>query len=66
MAKSPFILASPYPGLGSTIVLSAWTRQLTLSSVTDPRFAKFISTYLQGPQTPELGAPCEGGMGTPG
>jgi len=66
VAKSPFILASPYPGLGSKVVLSAWTRQLTLTSVTDPRFKRFISTYLQGPQTPELGAPCEGGMGTPG
>jgi hypothetical protein len=66
VAKSPFILASPYPGLGSTVVLTAWTRQLTLTSVTDPRFDKFITTYLQGPQTPELGAPCEGGMGTPG
>ena len=60
---STHILASPYPGLGTTVVLSAWTRQLTLDKVTDPRFATFLQTYVQGPQTPELGAACSGGMG---
>ena len=60
---STHILASPYPGLGTTVVLSAWARQLTLDKVTDPRFAKFLQTYVQGPQTPELGAACSGGMG---
>jgi hypothetical protein len=33
--------------------------------VTDPRFQKFLDLYGQGAQTPELGAPCSGGMGTP-
>ena len=64
--SSPFVLASPYPNLGAPIVLSAWTRQLRLDSTSDPRFAKFISTYVQGPQTPELGPPCKQGFGTPG
>ena len=60
-----FVLASPYPGLQSKVVVSAWERQLVLDSVTDPRLAQFISTYVQGPQTPELGAACNGGTGTP-
>jgi hypothetical protein len=59
------VLASPYPGLGTKIVMSAWSRQLTLDEVTDPRFQKFLDLYVQGAQTPELGAPCSGGMGTP-
>lgn len=63
--KSTHILASPYPGLGSRIVLGAWGRQLTLDSVGDPRFEQFIDTYVQEPQTPELGASCDRAMGTP-
>lgn len=62
---STHILANPYPGLNSKIVMSAWSRQLDLDSTTDPRFQEFIDTYLQGPNTPELGAPCSGGLGTP-
>ena len=64
-ATTTFVLASPYPGLRSKVVVSAWERQLVLDSVTDPRLAKFISTYVQGPQTPELGARCDAGKGTP-
>lgn len=59
------ILANPYPGLTSKIVMTAWSRQLDLDSTADPRFQEFIDTYLQGPNTPELGAPCSGGLGTP-
>jgi len=59
------VLANPYPGLTSKIVLSAWSRQLDLDSTSDPRFQAFIDTYVQGPNTPELGAPCSGGIGTP-
>jgi hypothetical protein len=56
---------SPYPGLPAPVVASAWGKQLTLSSPSDPRLAKFISAYRQGPQTPEPGATCTGGTGTP-
>lgn len=59
------LLAAPYPGLTSPVVLSAWSKQLSLDSVDDPRFQQFIDFYVQGPQTPEPGAPCEGGIGTP-
>ena len=59
------VLASPYPDLGTRVVLSAWSRQLTLDDVDDPRFAQFLETYVQGSQTPELGAPCSGALGGP-
>lgn len=64
-ATTSFVLASPYTGLQPKVVVSAWERQLVLDSVTDPRLAQFISTYVQGPQTPELGATCSDGKGTP-
>jgi hypothetical protein len=59
------LLVSPYNELGSPIVLSAWGLQLTAESADDPRIAQFISTYEQGPQSPEPGAPCSGAIGNP-
>lgn len=60
-----FVIVSPYPGLPKPVVASAWGVQLQLDSASDPRLAQFISRYEQGPQTPEPGAVCEGGVGTP-
>ena len=55
-----YILMSPYPGLKTPIVLSAWNTQLELGGV-DERLDQFITKYRQGEQTPELGAACTGG-----
>ena len=60
-----FVLVSPYPGLPAPVVASAWGKQEWLHSASDPKLAQFVSTYRQGPQTPEPGAPCTGGTGTP-
>lgn len=60
------ILVSPYPGLPAPVIASAWGVQLKLASAADPRLAQFIKTYQSGRQTPEPGAPCSGGIGTPG
>lgn len=60
-----FILLSPYPEQRSPIVLTAWGLQLELDSVNDGRIADFIDRYRVGPQTPELGATCAGGVGNP-
>lgn len=60
-----YALLSPYPGLPSPVVISAWGLQLKVNSASDPRLAQFLSKYAQGPQTPEQGAPCTGGTGTP-
>jgi len=58
-----FLLVSPFAGLDSPLVLTAWERQLPLDSVSDPRFNEFLDAYLEGPTTPEPGAPCDGGVG---
>ena len=47
----------------SPVVATAWGRQLAQDSVDLPRLSAFVDTFAQGPQTPELGAPCTGGMG---
>jgi len=60
-----YVILSPYTGLPSPVVASAWGKQLTLTSASDGRIATFITTYAQGPQTPEPGSPCTGGTGTP-
>jgi Protein of unknown function (DUF3105) len=59
------LLLSPFPGLPAPVVASAWGRQLRLSGAFDPRLKKFIGVYRGGPQTPERGAPCSGGVGHP-
>lgn len=59
-----YVILSPYQGLSTPVVASAWGRQLKLTGVSDPRLAEFVSTYAAGPQTPEPGAPCTG-TGTP-
>ena len=56
-----YAVLSPFPGLKSPVVASAWGKQLTLDSATDPRLEAFIREYRQGPQAPESGAACTGG-----
>jgi len=58
-------LLTPYPGLPAPVVASAWGVQLRVTSASDPRLAQFLKHYEQGPQTPEPGASCSGGIGTP-
>ena len=60
-----YVLVSPYPGLDSPVVASAWGKQLRLESAEDPALERFIGAYSQGPQTPEPGAACSGGIGNP-
>lgn len=63
--QSGYRLLSPYPGLPSPIVLSAWGYQLQVESADDPRILDFIEAYEQNPRGPEPGAPCTGGVGQP-
>jgi hypothetical protein len=65
VAGKSYVILSPYPGLPPTVVASAWGVQLGLAGASDPRLAQFINYYQQGPQTPEQGATCSGGTGTP-
>jgi hypothetical protein len=61
----PYALVSPYAGLPSPIVASAWGVQLKLNSASDPRLKSFIETYKSGSRAPEPGGECTGGAGTP-
>ncbi|MGC5011233.1 DUF3105 domain-containing protein [Streptosporangium sp. DT93] len=64
LASKDYMLLSPYPNLPAKVVASSWNKQLTLNSAEDPRLPKFITKYKNGPDTPELGASCSGGVGT--
>lgn len=52
------VLASPYDGLPSPVVASAWGLQLQLDSANDPRLIQFVDFYENGPQTSESDVPC--------
>ncbi len=59
------VLLAPYPNLPHAVVATAWGLQLPVEDASDPRLSLFITRYEQGPQTPEPGATCSGGIGTP-
>ena len=60
-----YILVSPYPDLPSP-VMGLGAGQATQARLgRRPRLEQFISTYRQGPQTPEPGAACTGGVRLP-
>lgn len=61
--RHPYLLVSPYDGLAAPVVASAWGVQLELDGASDERLEPFLVRYLQGPQTPEPGAACSGGVG---
>jgi hypothetical protein len=65
VSGQPYALVSPYPGLPSPIVASAWGVQLKLTAASDPRLKTFINTYKSGSKAPEPGGECTGGTGTP-
>ncbi|MFC9246531.1 DUF3105 domain-containing protein [Streptomyces sp. NPDC057136] len=64
--STPYSLMSPYEDQAGAIMLSAWGKQVTVDSADDRRVAQFFAKYVQGPQTPEPGAPCTGGIGAAG
>jgi hypothetical protein len=55
------VLVSPFTGLPSPVVASAWGKQLVPDGVNDPRLAQFVALFDDGPQSPELGTPCSQG-----
>ena len=59
------VLASPYPNLDAPVVASAWGKQLALEGADDPDLEQFVRAYKRGPQTPEPGAACTGGLADP-
>lgn len=61
-----YLVLSPYPDLPAPVVASAWGKQLRLTGADDERLSDFIREFRQGPQTPEPGAPCTGGVDASG
>jgi hypothetical protein len=62
VSRTPYTLMSPEKDQSGAIMLSAWGRQLTVGSASDPRVQQFLTKYVQGAQTPEPGAACSGGL----
>ena len=60
-----YVLISPYPELASPVVATAWGKQLRVTDPADPRLSRFVARFAEGPQTPEPGAPCDGGVADP-
>lgn len=61
----PYTLLSPTPGITVPIAAVAWGLRLEVQDANDPRLAEFIRRYANGPQTPQPGAPCTVGIGSP-
>ncbi|MFD6426631.1 DUF3105 domain-containing protein [Streptomyces sp. NPDC060198] len=59
---TPYSLMSPLEDQADPLILSAWGKQVAVTSASDPRVAQFFTTYVQGAQTPEPGAACTGGI----
>jgi hypothetical protein len=60
-----YLILSPYSGIPSPIVASAWGYQLGVSQPTDPRLIQFINQFAGGGQGGEKGGACSGGVGNP-
>ncbi|GAA2475583.1 DUF3105 domain-containing protein [Streptomyces gobitricini] len=63
VGKTSYSLMSPVKDQAGAIMLSAWGKQVTVDGADDPRVDAFFTKYIQGPQTPEPGAACTGGVG---
>jgi hypothetical protein len=59
-----YLLVSEYDDQQSPLVATAWNNQLPISSIDDEKLQQFINYFMQGPQTPERGALCSGGIDT--
>ena len=56
------MLLSPQDGQENAVTATAWGTQLVVEDAEDPRLQTFLTKYVKGPQTPEPGAPCTGGV----
>ncbi len=64
LANESEVIVSPYPGLDSPVVASAWGAQMRFDSAADPDLLNFVAT-LRNTLAPEAGASCLGGVGRP-
>jgi len=57
---------SPYPGISTPIVATAWGKQIALTKVDDPKLIEFIQLYAGSLKAPEPRGECSGGLNAPG
>lgn len=62
VSATPYSLMSPVNDQKGALMLSAWGKQVTVDGGKDPRVETFFAKYVQGKQTPEPGAACQGGI----
>jgi hypothetical protein len=61
VGSDPYLMLSPYPGLPTPIVLTAWNHQLQMQSFDKDTVERFIRSYKnKRGVTPEFGASCAG------
>ncbi len=61
-----YILVSPFENLQAPVVASSWNHQIELDGADDERLDQFIRSFRNNRETtPEFGAVCTGGTGTP-
>jgi len=63
---SSYTILSPYEGLPSPIVASAWNAQLQVDSAGDARIGQFLKAYWRSTTVPEPNAACTGALDAPG
>jgi hypothetical protein len=63
---STYAILSPYEGLESPVVLSAWNARLAVDSVDDERIGDFFTAYWRSQAAPEPNAACTGALDAPG
>lgn len=61
-----YVILSPYPGITSPVIASAWGAQLTMDDVNDERLDSFVQKYWKSLEAPEPGASCSGAIDGPG
>ncbi|GAA1703553.1 hypothetical protein GCM10009792_24650 [Microcella alkalica] len=61
-----YVILSPFEGLETPVVASAWGYQVQLDGVDDERLADFIVKYRASPDAPEPGALCTQAVDGPG
>ncbi|MFB2579731.1 DUF3105 domain-containing protein [Herbiconiux sp. P15] len=61
-----YVVLSPFPGLSSPVVISAWDNQVFLDGVNDERLGDFVQKFWRSNDAPEPGAACTGGLDAAG
>lgn len=59
---NPYVLVSPHADQAAPVMATAWGTQLSMQDAGDSRLPAFVKAYANGPQTPEPGASCVGGV----